>query len=75
MRQNSSCIRVDGRPMTTSGINLIARFVRIARTSEHVDLHLYDKGLFREMEHLAGNTADARLIDLYSKIKSEMIRS
>ena len=72
MKQQASCISVDGHPVTVTGVNLIARFVRIARTSKAADLHLYDKGLFKEMEHLAGNTADARLIELYSKIQTEL---
>ncbi|GAA6139111.1 hypothetical protein NBRC116583_28580 [Arenicella sp. 4NH20-0111] len=61
-----------GVPLDAVSLNLIARFVRIARQNGDRDIHLQDDDILKKVSIIAHQSHDRRLRTIYVRLLQEM---
>ena len=58
--------------LSATCLNIMAKFVNLARQKEHIDLHLQDKQILSKIEQIASSTNNPQLRLLYDRLIQEM---
>ncbi len=72
MKNRSSLASYKGKPLSATCINMMARFVQVARQQEGKAVHLQDKNILTKISDIAAQTDNQQLLMLHQRLCDEL---
>jgi len=72
MKTSEEIARFQGKPFSATCINIMAKFVQVARHEEGEDIHLQDKNILEHISEIGHTTDNQHLILLHKRLFEEL---